>query len=105
MQVTKCIIEADFLNDDKVEIFILAEEKAVLYRFHYNKDHGRAKTPTYTGKLAKIINDKAVNCDNPPFDHHQVAKDLLNDRKVRLRVLFDTKESDLHDPDKASFKI
>lgn len=93
MKVTKCIIETDFLNDDKVEIFILAEEKDVLYRFHYNKDQGIAKTPTYSGKLAKITNDKAVNCENPPFDHHQVAKNLLNDPKVRLRALFDTKKS------------
>ncbi|WP_041089870.1 hypothetical protein [Jeotgalibacillus soli] len=105
MQVTKCIIETDRLNEGKVEIFILAEESAVLYRFHYNKEHGIAETPTYTGKLAKIINGKAVNCDNPPFDHHKVAKDLLNDRKVKLRVLFDTKDSDLHDPNKVSSKI
>lgn len=83
----------------------MAEDRKVLFRFHYHKDHGRAKTPTYTGKLVKIINDKAVNCDNPPFDHHRLAKDLLNDRKVRLLVLFDTKESNLHDPNKVTSKI
>lgn len=91
-----------FDDEDKWELWIFAKnEKGVEYRFTYEDSRMDNKKPVYIGKLYMKVNDRLVECTNPPNDHKAIADQLLErtENIRRLPGLFGDKYSNFCDPE------